>query len=90
MAQATCDSVQALILNLFDQHLVRKANMETLSEPRICGSEEDLVDYVYLYLKDSRRLGFTEATDTVQKVCYTILYTTAYIRIYAKNISTCL
>ena len=25
--------------------------METLSEPRICGSEEDLLDYVYLVLK---------------------------------------
>ena len=37
--------------------------MEMLTEPRICGSEDDLVDYVYLYIKDSGRLGVTEATD---------------------------
>ena len=42
-----------------------------MSQFRICGSEEDLFDYVYLYLKDSRRLGVTEATDSaaIYKKC---------------------
>ena len=40
--------------SLFNHYLVREGNMEKLSEAKdASGSKDDLVDYVYLSLKDS-------------------------------------